>query len=84
MTSLEQITLSLKGNEINTWNRLRQTYPRYKKHDILLLSMKTLLNKNTIKRTKTWKEVRQYYQEEKSDWNFIQKVLEEFRNSITQ
>jgi hypothetical protein len=76
MALIQQLCISLKGREIDVWNRLKDTYPSYTKHDVVFFAISALLNKNLLKRTQTWKELRRFYPE-KGDWPFIDKILKE-------
>lgn len=77
MAFIEQVCVSLKGKEIEVWNRLRQMYPGHSKHDVILYAICALLNKNKLKRARTWKELRRFYPDVKSDWLFMDKIMKE-------
>ena len=42
MGFIEQITVSLKGREIDLWEELEEMYPNTSKHDIVFLGLKRL------------------------------------------
>jgi len=77
MALMEQLSVSLKNREIDTWNKLKDIYPNRSKHDIILFAISSLLNKNMVRRSSVWKRSRILYPNIKNDWLFIKKVLEE-------
>lgn len=81
MGTLEQITVSLKGDEIVKWNKLKQMYPDKSKHDVVYFSILSLLNKNSLKKNPNWKKLQEVFPET-NDWEFIKRIMEEAADSV--
>ena len=73
MSNIEQICLSLKNQEIEKWDKLKQMYPNHSKHDILYFGILSLLSKNQLN----------CYPDD-TDWSVIRKCLQQAQQSLTQ